>query len=181
MPGKGHIIREKYEATAGGYDELYGEEQAEKYFVALRRYPPRGAVLDAGCGTGLLIEYLASRGLLDGVERYVCLDYSWAMLSRAEERRRRLCPRKCMSVLGNVMSLPFPDDSFDIVYSFTVLDLVDSVSRALRELQRVSRGPVVVSMLKTLPYKDLLVLWGARLVGVTSKDAVFEASSAAPG
>nr|MEB3844198.1 hypothetical protein [Desulfurococcales archaeon] len=73
MSGKSHRIREKYEATAQGYDELYRAEQYEKYFAALRRVPPSGRVLDAGCGTGLLIEFLALQGLLHNVEEYVCL------------------------------------------------------------------------------------------------------------
>lgn len=169
--GKGLRIREKYEATASGYDELYRAEQFEKYFAALRRVPPRGRVLDAGCGTGLLIEFLGGQGLLSRVSGLACLDYSWEMLRRSLPRIRVFCEGKCWPVLGNVMSLPFKDGSFDVVYSFTVLDLVDDLDRAVEELLRVSRGPVVVSLLKKLPYKDRLIP-RARVLGVTSKDVI---------
>jgi len=131
-------------------------------------------VLDAGCGTGLLAEYMRSRGLLGRVDSYVCLDYSREMLRIASWRLSVVCPGGlCHVVGGDVMGLPFPDDSFDVVYSFTVLDLVDSVLQALRELLRVSRGPVVVSMLKKLPYKAILRGLGLEPAAETGKDVVF--------
>jgi ubiquinone/menaquinone biosynthesis C-methylase UbiE len=171
LPGKGAVIRERYEATCMGYDELYGEEQWEKYEAALPLVPPRGWVLDAGCGTALLAEYMRERGLLDSVEAYVCLDYSGCMLRLAARRLRRILPGRGLIVEGNVEMLPFPDASFDVVYSFTVLDLVDDLRAAARELVRVSRGPVVVSLLRRLPYKNLLLARHPP-IAVTSKDVV---------
>lgn len=172
MPSKGEAIREKYEATCKGYDELYRAEQFEKYFVALRRVPPRGVVLDAGCGTGLLIEFLKLNGALGSIAGLVCVDYSGCMLSISAYRSQVLYRGRCLHVLGNIERLPLPDKAFDTVYSFTVLDLVDNLRGAVAELQRVSRGPIVVSMLKKLPYKDMLIDAGARLLGVTSKDVI---------
>lgn len=170
---KGHIIRERYEATAKGYDELYRAEQYEKFSVALKKIPPRGMVLDAGCGTGLLAEYMYTTGYLDNVSLYTCLDYSREMLRIARWRLARICPNKCVVVEGNIMSLPFVDDSFDYVYSFTVLDLVDSIEGAITELLRVSSGQVVVSLLKTLPYKDMLLKKLYKIIAVSSKDVIF--------
>ncbi len=170
---KGSIIRERYEATASGYDELYRAEQFEKYFVALKKIPPYGRVLDAGCGTGLLIEYLGLNKLLSKIEEYVCLDYSRRMLSIAVGRARVYCPSRCLLVEGDVENLPFRDNVFDIVYSFTVLDLVDDLERAIIELTRVARGRVVMSLLKNLRYKDLLLERGYKLLGTTSKDVIF--------
>ncbi len=171
--GKGHVIRERYEATARGYDELYRAEQYEKYSVSLPKAPPRGRVLDAGCGTGLLAEYMRAMGYLSRVHEYVCLDYSIAMLRIAAWRLKHTCPSKCHVVAGNVMALPFPDNHFDIVYSYTVLDLVDDPLKAAEELARVSRGPVVISMLKTLPYKDLFIEAKARILAISPKDVIF--------
>ena len=173
MPSKGAIIRERYEATCKGYDELYRAEQFEKYSVALEEHPPRGVVLDAGCGTGLLMEYMFLKGMSQHVDLYVCLDYSPCMLGIARWRLNRLCwGLTCITVLGNVERLPFPSQAFDTVYSFTVLDLVDSLRGSVRELLRVSRGVVVASLLKRLKYKDLLVSLGAPVIGVTSKDVI---------
>lgn len=173
---KGLKIRERYEATCQGYDELYRSEQFEKYFVALKKVPPRGRILDAGCGTGLLMEYMATTGLLSNVYEYACLDYSPCMASIAAWRAKVLCPGRCHIVVATVDSIPFQSSYFDVVYSFTVLDLVDDLEASVSELLRVSRGPVVVSMMKSLPYKDR-ILPMSELLGVTSKDVVMKLGS----
>lgn len=116
---------------------------------------------------------MRTAGYLGGVSLYVCLDYSWEMLRIAKWRLSRICPGKCMVVEGNVLKLPFPTASFDVVYSFTVLDLVDSLDEAVGELSRVSKGAVVASLLKSLPYKDLLLKRLYPVIAVTSKDVVF--------
>jgi len=173
VASKGAVIRERYEHACTGYDELYRAEQFEKYLHGLGFVEPRGAVLDAGCGTGLLLEYMVARGLTGDLELYVCLDYSWCMLGIAAWRMKRLCRGfSCAAVLGDVERIPFPPASFDTVYSFTVLDLVDSLRDAVGELLRVSRGPVLVSMMKRLRYKDILLSLGAPVVGVTGKDVI---------
>jgi len=171
---KGRRIRERYEATAKGYDELYRAEQYEKFSVALKRVNPRGLVLDAGCGTGLLAEYMRVSGYLDNIDGYYCLDYSHNMLKIAKWRLTHICPIKCYVIEGNVMHLPFPDNIFDVTYSFTVLDLVDNLDIAVNELLRVTRGPVVASFLKRLPYKDRIIIMGKPILAITSKDVIFQ-------
>jgi ubiquinone/menaquinone biosynthesis C-methylase UbiE len=168
-------IRERYEATCEGYDELYRAEQVEKYAAALKRVKPKGIVLDAGCGTGLLAEYMKSTGLLRLVDLYICLDYSSCMLEIARWRLSHICPSRCIMIEGNVESLPLHDSSVDVTYSFTVLDLVEDLNSAVRELLRVTRGPVVVSMMKRLPHKDIL-LPKARLLASTRVDVILEIS-----
>ena len=170
---RGRLIRLRYDSTYMGYDELYRAEQYEKYSLALKRIPPAGSVLDAGCGTGLLAEYMAVMGYLDRVSSYTCLDYSWGMLSVASWRLRTLCPGRCVAIHGNVEYLPFPPRTFDRVYSFTVLDLVDDLVGSLRGLLRVSRGPVVVSMMERLRGKEVVAGMGAKPLGSTGKDVVF--------
>lgn len=150
-------VRDRYEATCKGYDELYRAEQMEKYIVALRRVKPYGVVLDAGCGTALLAEYMKAVGLMDSIEAYICLDYSSCMLSIARWKLNQLCPSKCLVVEGNVESIPLRSASVDVTYSFTVLDLVEDLDAAVEELVRVTRGPVVVSMMKRLHHKDKLL------------------------
>jgi len=70
---------DRYEAGCEAYDELYLSEQLEKYEAALRLLRPRGRVVDVGCGTGLLVEYMAREGLLEAVDLYVCVDVSGCM------------------------------------------------------------------------------------------------------
>ncbi len=166
-------VREKYDATAESYDSIYKAEQFEKYMVALSKIRPRGIVLDAGCGTGLLAEYLHPLGYFEkSIELYICMDYSRGMLEIARKRLEALCPDKCQVVEADIEDIPLRDSSVDIVYSFTVVDLARSKKRALDELERVSRVGVVVSFLKKLPYKDMF-LDKLKYIGSSSKDAIF--------
>lgn len=84
-------------------------------------------VLEAGCGTGLILRELARHG------RHACgFDLSPGMVEVA--RRRGL-----QVVLGSVTDIPFADESFDLVCSFKVLPHVRDIQRALAELMRVTR------------------------------------------
>jgi ubiquinone/menaquinone biosynthesis C-methylase UbiE len=74
-------------------------------------------VLDVGCGTGLLLERLAERGL--GLELHG-IDATPEMLGRA---RRRLGQRALLR-LGSADRLPYPDATFDLVTSTSVLHLL---------------------------------------------------------
>jgi ubiquinone/menaquinone biosynthesis C-methylase UbiE len=86
-------------------------------------------ILDAGCGTGGMIETLATLGAVTG------MDASGEALGWA--RRRKGTPL----VHGSVTALPFRDDSFDLVTSFDVLyhaNVADDAV-ALTEIARVLR------------------------------------------
>jgi ubiquinone/menaquinone biosynthesis C-methylase UbiE len=84
-------------------------------------------VLEAGCGTGLILERLARRA-----DSAWGVDLSPGMVRVAKQRGLRV-------VLGSVTDLPFADRSFDLVCSFKVLAHVPDIGRALSELARVTR------------------------------------------
>jgi len=54
--------------------------------------------------------------------------------------------RDLHGVFGDVRRLPFPDDSFDLVLAIEMLEHVADPVQALREIARVARGPVVLSV-----------------------------------
>ncbi|MCE4614022.1 MAG: class I SAM-dependent methyltransferase [Desulfurococcales archaeon] len=165
-------VREKYDATADTYDSIYKAEQFEKYMVTLSKVRPRGIVLDAGCGTGLLAEYLAPLGYFESsITLYICLDYSRGMLEIASRRLSRICPHKCITIEGDIEDIPLRDLSVDWGLSFTVVDLAESKNKAIMELDRVARRGFVVSFLKKLPYKDLF-LEAMKYLGSSSKDVI---------
>jgi len=137
---------EKYDVTASSYDELYRYEQYSKYstFIQLVGGNTRSAtILDSGCGTGLLIEYL-SQSRLDDYSRYICLDPSIGMLSRLiiKETDYRVIP-----VLGYAEETPLRDSSIDIMVSITVWGNIVDHEKAVLEFIRVTRdnGLVIVT------------------------------------
>ena len=103
------------------------------------------AVLDAGCGTGLLLELEAAAvgegGRADGV------DLSDDMLATARERCGDL-PQVDLRQ-GSVEALPFEAESFDAASCTQTLLYVDDLAAALAELQRVLRPRGRIAIVET--------------------------------
>ena len=89
--------------------------------------------LDAGCGDGVLVcAAAARRAVATGV------DPDPAMLAAARLRVAE-AGLEATFLEGQVERLPFPDSSFDVVASVTVLCFVGDAAGALREMARVLR------------------------------------------
>ena len=101
----------------------------------LQGLSPRGRVLDAGCGSGRTLDELARYGSVCGVELNP--------LGLAAARRRGHHVEE-----APVETIPFDDDSFDLVTCLDVIEHTDDDAIALRELRRVTRagGHLVVSV-----------------------------------
>jgi 2-polyprenyl-3-methyl-5-hydroxy-6-metoxy-1,4-benzoquinol methylase len=100
---------------------------------------PLGAesVLDAGCGEG---ETLARLGdVLGG--RVAAID----ILDECVAYTKQRLPHVDAST-ASVYELPFDDRSFDLVLCLEVMEHLDRPAQALRELSRVSRRDLVVSV-----------------------------------
>jgi len=96
--------------------------------------------LDAGCGEGFVAEVLLERLpdlALTGID--FSADAATVAQARLPGARFRA---------GDVTALPFPDDAFDAVGCFEVLEHLrgDGPERALREFERVTRRAVVLSV-----------------------------------
>jgi ubiquinone/menaquinone biosynthesis C-methylase UbiE len=118
---------------------------------------PREKILDAGCGTGIFtIDMIKSGPAITGV------DISESMLQSAV--------RKCASypftaACGDLCCLPFPDESFDKVFSMTALEFIQDAAGAVAELERVTRkkGRIVLTTLNSLS------LWADRRLEAAEK------------
>ncbi len=98
---------------------------------------PSEAVLDVGCGTGVLDRWLA--GQTSGNSRIVGMDINRYLLREAASLARREGLEGAIEFReGTAEALPFPDNSFDVSMSVTVLEEGDA-DRMLAELVRVTR------------------------------------------
>lgn len=133
-------IRDRYDDLGGRvYDMRYTEEQRLKYKSMLTevKIRPDDIVLDNGCGTGLLFEYVTAYT--------VGLDVSVKLLSKARDRAKYVV----QLVNGDSENLPFRPRVFHSVMSFTVLQNASSPEHMLREMDSARRGDGVL-MVSTL-------------------------------
>jgi SAM-dependent methyltransferase len=125
----------------GRFSDPWGRLYRAREERALRRafqYLPRhGRVLDVACGTGRVTALLAG----EGFGEVVGTDVSTAMMDVAS---RRLPGVEFFQ--GDATRLPVDSGSFDAVTCIGLLMHLDASTRVavLRELARISRGPVVV-------------------------------------
>ena len=103
------------------------------------------SVLDAGCGTGLLLEQEAVTVGAEG--RAEGIDSSPDMLERARARCRDLPQVKLQQ--GSVETLPFEDDSFDALSCTQTLLYVPKLEAALREYYRVLKPGGRLAIIET--------------------------------
>ncbi len=142
--------RDYYDEFAAGYEKHrhrgYHALIDRLELAAIRPFIDGARVLEAGCGTGLILKEVAPRAA-----RAVGLDLSQGMLAKARARG--------LSVLhGSVTDLPFADGEFDLAYSFKVLAHVERIERALAEMARVVRpgGDVVAAFYNPWSLRGLI-------------------------
>lgn len=96
-------------------------------------------VLDAGSGTGIVSLGFADTGIDHSA--LVAFDLSHKSLLLAQEefaKERNVDEGRITIIQGNVLEMPFDDDSFDLVLTCGVLEYV-SLDAGLKELSRVLR------------------------------------------
>jgi ubiquinone/menaquinone biosynthesis C-methylase UbiE len=162
---------QRYDITAETYEARYAEEQEAKYKTALTGLNVAGAVLDAGCGTGLLFNHIAAQA-----EAVVGVDVSGKLLFKAKERAKSF--RNSHVVQADADHLPFKDECFAVVFAFTVLQNMPKQAETLTELKRAAKrnGAIVVTGLKKTfsleAFEALLQQAGLRVVSIKDDAAL---------
>ena len=90
-------------------------------------------VLEYGCGGGTYTVALAARGA-----KVIAFDISPELLALTKKRVEANQCEGVQLLLGSAHSLPFPDESIDIIFGMAILHHLD-LEIAARELQRVLR------------------------------------------
>jgi SAM-dependent methyltransferase len=119
---------------------LSEDQQLPAYEEALRRVGLDAGqlVLDVGCGAGAFLRLVAERGA-----RASGVDASEALIELARER----VPDADLRV-GDMETLPYDDDTFDLVTGFSAFFFANDIAAAVREAGRVAKpgAPVVIQV-----------------------------------
>jgi Methylase involved in ubiquinone/menaquinone biosynthesis len=182
-------VNERYhDVAAASYDSKWGidfgavgqEQVAGKLRKALGRWPDRpfGDALEIGAGTGYFsLNLLQARA----IQRATVTDISPGMLATLEENAGRL-GLSVRAAAAEAETLPFPDESFDLVFGHAVLHHIPDLAQAFSEFSRVLRpGGTLAFCGEPSRYGDLMAaipkrtalltapLW-RRLVGASARD-----------
>ena len=149
------LVRDKYSRIAAGDEgcgySMIGDayDQVDGYLddadlglgcglpVEHANLQPGHAVLDLGSGAGL--DAFVARRIVGEQGQVVGLDFSAPMVQKAQDNARKLAYTNVEFVLGDIEDMPLPAESFDVVVSNCVLNLVPDKDAAFREMYRVLR------------------------------------------
>ena len=137
-------IMRRYDVTAQIYDRRYAEEQTAKIEAALEQVKvDAGMILDVGCGTGILFNYVADKARMT-----VGLDFSKETLLVAKERAKNHA--SVHLVRADADNVPLRDKVFDRVFAMTLIQNTPKPNKTLDEIRRVVKdnGLIVVTGLK---------------------------------
>jgi demethylmenaquinone methyltransferase / 2-methoxy-6-polyprenyl-1,4-benzoquinol methylase len=162
-------VRTMFDRIAPVYDAMNrvmtaGLDVRWRRLAATSVVRPGDRVLDAACGTG----DLAVADAEAGAREVVGVDFSPRMLERARRKSAQI-----EWVEADLLSLPFPDASFDAAtVGFGVRNVLE-LERGLRELRRVLRPGGRLAVLEITRPRGLLrpffTLWFDRLVPLVGR------------
>jgi ubiquinone/menaquinone biosynthesis C-methylase UbiE len=157
-----------HDVAARDYDAKwgidFGQEAARQVIGKLRKalgreLAPFGRTLEIGAGTGYFTLNLLRAGL---IEDAVATDISQGMLDSLSANADRL-GLEVETVRAEAERLPFPDDSFDLVFGHAVLHHLPDLDAAFAELYRVLRpGGVIAFCGEPSRYGDRLASYPKR-------------------
>ncbi len=137
----------RYNITSDSYNEQYSQEQDAKYKAAQIALNIDNAnytnVLDVGCGSGLFFSNITSKA-----QTIVGVDVTRNLLLKAKTQAKQFS--NVHVVLADADHLPFKLASFDVIFSFTVLQNMPNPQKTLLEFKRHTKpdGKLVVTGLK---------------------------------
>jgi malonyl-CoA O-methyltransferase len=158
-------MRAAFEQSAEQYDAvaILQREVADRLLerLELLKMVP-ATILDLGSGTGHCSQALAQRY---PKSRITSLDLAGAMVKKTRERFSKWSRFRHghQFVCGDAESLPFADQSFDMIFSNLTIQWCDDLEQAFSEMKRVLKpgGVVLYTTLGPDTLKELRASWAA--------------------
>jgi ubiquinone/menaquinone biosynthesis C-methylase UbiE len=136
-----------YDGIAKGYKNLYHEEQILKLNYVKDLFPKQGKVLDAGCGDGVLNQFINSD----------CDLFSFDLSSELLNLNSNLKDKKFCGSLTDLSI--FENKYFDFISSFSVIQDIPNFELVFDEMCRVLKddGTLFLSFVKFSSKKEKIL------------------------
>lgn len=126
-------VRRFYDELWSKYTPEYSASEKHWEFFYNSAEIKGKSVLDAGCGTGIFSFIFAKKG----ASKVTGIDISQRSLETAERMTKYFELRNISFQIVNMLKLPFPSASFDIVWAWGAVHHTTDPLRSLEELIRV--------------------------------------------
>lgn len=90
------------------------------------------SLLDIGCGEGIVLSRIEAKGKIVGVD----------ISKKALQIAKNIFP-DAKYIVADITDLPFSDKSFDISLCLEVLEHVEDLNKAAKEIKRVSKNTII--------------------------------------
>lgn len=124
-----------------------GASATQKAWHKIESYP-HDVILDAGCGTGRTLAYLADTTS----SHLIGIDNNEAMIEKAKQRLKD--SRQVDLILADLTELPFPSETIDCILSESVTSFAN-IATGLKEYHRVLREDGILCLIE-ITAKDAL-------------------------
>jgi ubiquinone/menaquinone biosynthesis C-methylase UbiE len=156
-------LRHVYDHVAGHYDLQHGmltarSDQHGRKLLVEHAVRSGDHVLDCGAGTGSTGLLAARKAGPNG--RVVMLDMSEGMLAVAQYKVAQAGLQQQVEIkTGDMLALPFPDNSFDVVLSTYSLCPIYDPAKGAMEMYRVTRPGGRIGVAHSTDPRNAMVKW----------------------
>ncbi len=142
-----------YNIIADSYNELHQEEQMQKleisykYFVEnFKNIESINSILDVGSGSGISSDFWAKKGF-----KVTGIDPAKKLINTNKNKGNF-----CEFIEASAEKIPFKNNSFDLVVSYTAIQNFEDIEKGLNEIKRVGKNMFILTFLNNVKDKELI-------------------------
>ncbi len=132
---------DSYTILSENYEKLDGYKKEADYNLGcgvptqFADIKTNNSVLDLGSGAGN--DCFVARAIVGEKGKVTGIDFTQAMIDKANKNLQNLQYSNVEFIIGDIDNIPIPNNTFDVVISNCVLNLVPDKNRAFSEIMRV--------------------------------------------
>jgi arsenite methyltransferase len=153
-------------AVSGIWSSRYGKIILRDKVMSKLSFKGSETVLDIGCGKGLLLIEAAKRipqGKAVGADLWdQTMEYKYVAQMALDNAKIEGVSARVEVVTADVQSMPFIDNSFDVVMTSLMMHHVPDINKALKEMVRVLKpgGTIIIADVNSKRFVPMLQLLG---------------------